>query len=301
MTVENVAFGIILDDLVFPDGKTQMGVLGGGGPQTAWGMAVALGSGKTVGLVAGVGSDFDENQLTPLKNAGINLDGVRVTDYPTPRAWQILEADGRRTQVWRTPVQILGRQLAKNWEVLPYKEARRFHWGIHPGETDVTFAQELKEKGLIVSLEAFKAPDTSLSAAQLSTLLDACDIFSANRAETEAIWGTASRKPLLALQTIFVRRDGEQGATVFYRGTSFRVPAIQVSQVDVTGAGNAFCGALLARIEEGIENAVCHGITAASYMIEQIGLPEHLPDRIDYERRFNAVKNRIFHDTENDY
>ena len=39
----HVAFGIIIDDIVFPDGATHMGVLGGGGPQTAWGMAAARG------------------------------------------------------------------------------------------------------------------------------------------------------------------------------------------------------------------------------------------------------------------
>lgn len=50
--IEYIAFGIIIDDIVFPDGHTQMSVLGGGGPQTAWGMAAALGSGETVGLVA---------------------------------------------------------------------------------------------------------------------------------------------------------------------------------------------------------------------------------------------------------
>ena len=36
--VDLVAFGVILDDLVFPDGRTSLGVLGGGGPQTAFGM-----------------------------------------------------------------------------------------------------------------------------------------------------------------------------------------------------------------------------------------------------------------------
>jgi hypothetical protein len=32
------AFGLIIDDIVFPDGQTAMGILGGGGPHTAFGM-----------------------------------------------------------------------------------------------------------------------------------------------------------------------------------------------------------------------------------------------------------------------
>ena len=106
--IDFVAFGIIVDDIVFPQGTTRMGVLGGGGPQTAWGMAAALGSGERVGLVAGIGADLDKSVLAPLHAAGINLDGVRLTDQPTPRAWQVMEFNGRRTQVWRMPVAALG-------------------------------------------------------------------------------------------------------------------------------------------------------------------------------------------------
>jgi hypothetical protein len=57
--VKYVSLGIILDDIVFPDGRTRMGVLGGGGPQTVWGMALAAEAGREVGLIAGVGPDFD--------------------------------------------------------------------------------------------------------------------------------------------------------------------------------------------------------------------------------------------------
>ncbi|MCZ7541748.1 MAG: hypothetical protein M5U29_17900 [Anaerolineae bacterium] len=133
--IDCVTFGLILDDIVLPDGTTHMGVLGGGGAQTAWGMAAALGSGASVGLVAGVGADLDAAALAPLRAAGIDLSGVRVSDLPTPRAWQVTEADGRRTQVWRVPPQTLGAQLARRWDVLPeaYRAARRFHWGDSPG------------------------------------------------------------------------------------------------------------------------------------------------------------------------
>ncbi|HVO68464.1 MAG TPA: hypothetical protein VMT24_00375, partial [Aggregatilineaceae bacterium] len=164
--IEQVAFGIIVDDFVFPQGTTRMGVLGGGGPQTAWGMAAALGSGTTVGLVAGVGADLDEAVLAPIHAAGINLDGVRITDLPTPRAWQVIEFDARRTQVWRVPVHTLGAQLARGWEVLPpsYHTARTFHWGIHAGEGGaLDFARELRGQGRRVSLEPFKPPDRQLT------------------------------------------------------------------------------------------------------------------------------------------
>ena len=52
-----VTFTIIIDDIVFPDGRTAMGVLGGGGPQTAVGMKLWS---DRVGLVANVGADLPD-------------------------------------------------------------------------------------------------------------------------------------------------------------------------------------------------------------------------------------------------
>jgi hypothetical protein len=78
-----VTFALIIDDLVFPDGRTMMAVLGGGGPQTAFGMKLWA---DRVGLVGGVGSDLPPHALTWLKTAGIDTTGLRPSDlWPTPR------------------------------------------------------------------------------------------------------------------------------------------------------------------------------------------------------------------------
>ena len=47
---------LIIDDLVLPDGQTKMGLLGGGGPQAAFGMKLWTQGG--VGLCAGIGLDL---------------------------------------------------------------------------------------------------------------------------------------------------------------------------------------------------------------------------------------------------
>ncbi len=298
--IDFVTLGVIVDDIVFPDGQTRMGVLGGGGPQTAWGMAAALGSGARVGLAAGVGDDLGADTLDPLRAAGINLDGVRVTDQPTPRAWQVIEFDGRRTQVFRVPGSSLGAQLARRWDVLPesYQAARWFHWGIHPGEDgSLAFARELIEKGRHVSLEPFKAPDQPLEDDTIRAMLSACEVFSPNW--IEAVWLVQSddyrmileRLHVLGGHTLALRR-GAEGADVWNldEGRGVHVPAVQTEAVDVVGAGNAFCGALVARLDEGIAAAVCHASAAASYMIEQVGMPAALPDPADYARRVEEVR-----------
>jgi sugar/nucleoside kinase (ribokinase family) len=152
--VAYVAFGLILDDVVYPDGATAMGVLGGGGPQTAFGMRLWSDS---VGLVSGVGPDFPAAVEAWLDQSEIDRVGLRRTQAPTLRAWQVLKADGRRTQVWRVTGQTIGTQLSRSYEVLPeaYRVARGFHYGIHPDEPDLAFARELRARGKTVSLEPF--------------------------------------------------------------------------------------------------------------------------------------------------
>lgn len=298
--IDFVTFGIILDDIVFPDGTTRMGVLGGGGPQTAWGMAAALRSGEQVGLVAGVGRDLDEHLLAPLIAAGIDLTGVRVTGLPTPRAWQVTEADGRRTQVWRVPLESLGRQLARHWDVLPeaYRAAQHFHWGIHPDDPAApAFAAELTGKGRRVSLEPFRPPQRPLDDEALQALLTACAVFSPNWDEATYLTGlTDCRAMLERFRTlggqILALRRGVDGADVWdlRAGRGVRVPAVQTQVVDAVGAGNAFCGALLARLDEGLGEATCHAVVVASYLVEQVGLPAALPDPRDYARRLDEAR-----------
>ncbi|MEW6580282.1 MAG: PfkB family carbohydrate kinase [Chloroflexota bacterium] len=298
--IDCVTFGLILDDIILPDGTTHMGTLGGGGAQTAWGMAAALGSGAAVGLVAGVGSDLDAAILGPLRAAGIDLTGVRVTGLPTPRAWQVTESDGRRTQVWRVPPQTLGAQLARRWDVLPeaYRAARRFHWGIHPDEPGAAaFAAELTGAGRTVSLEPFRAPQRPLSDDALRDLLAACAVFSPTWDEAARITGETGYDAVIArFRTLGGRvlalRRGPDGADVWdlRAGRGVHVPAVRTAIADTVGAGNAFCGALLARLDEGIGEAACHASAAASYLVEQIGLPHSLPEPRDYARRLDEAR-----------
>lgn len=298
--IEHITFGIIIDDIVFPEGETQMGVLGGGGPQTAWGMAAALGSGETVGLVAGIGGDLEPNVLGPMRNAGVDLRGVRITDLPTPRAWQTLEEDGKRRQTWRVPMETIRPQLARNLDVLPpeYREARVFHWGVHLSESDwIEFARSLRQQGRLISLEPFRPPAETPSDEDLRAILAACDVFSPNWEELVQVAGTddydaiLQRFRALGGQVLAVRR-GADGADVWNlpEGRGVRVPAIDTTVVDVVGAGNAFCGALVARLRDGIDEAACHASVAASYLIEQVGLPASLPNPADYAHRLDKAR-----------
>ena len=72
-----VVFTVIVDDLVFADGSTRMGVLGGGGPQTAFGFRTHPGN-FSVGLAAGIGPDFPRECEDWLDANGVDSEGLML-------------------------------------------------------------------------------------------------------------------------------------------------------------------------------------------------------------------------------
>ncbi|GAB4453963.1 MAG: carbohydrate kinase family protein [Anaerolineae bacterium] len=287
-TVDFVTFSLIIDDIVFPDGRTAMGTLGGGGPQTAFGLRLWA---ERVGLVAGVGDDLPTGAADWLAATGIDAAGLRrPPGLPTPRAWQVLEADGRRTQVWRLPPEQIWAQLGRSLDKVPpaYRQARAFHLGVHPEEPDLEFIAALRGLGALVSIEPFRAAQRPLTEAELRALLSAGQIFSPNEAEARSLVGDGEPPELLARLAAFgaqivALRQGAGGALVHRAdtGETWHIPAVDTTVTDPTGAGNAFCGGFLAGwVNSGsLSHAGLCGAVAASFLVEQMGLPPPSPAR----------------------
>ncbi len=302
MTIDFLAFSIIIDDIVFPDGRTEMAVLGGGGPQTAFGMKLWA---DGVGMTGSIGHDFPANAQRWLDEMGIDTAGLhRSSDLPTLRAWQIYEDDGRRFQVWRQSELRAGIQLRMDIEQLPlsYRAAKGFHLGVHPENPALGTIHALRDHGLTVSVEAFRHSDRQLTDDELSALVSAGNIFSPNLHEARTMTGLHDRDELVhrladAGAEMVILRLGEDGSIV-YRGETgerWHIPAVKANVVDPTGAGNAYCGAFLAGWEttHDLRLAGLYGAVAASFLVEQVGLP---PLGIDYRaevRRRLAMVNGL--------
>lgn len=303
-----VAFNVLLDDIVFPDGRTAMGVLGGGGPQAAFGMRLFSPPGA-VGLAGVVGDDFPESARAWLNDSGIDLAGLRQSDQAkTARAWQVTEEDGRRTQVWRVkPAASLSLDLLPE-AYLHATTQSGFHFGIHPESPPVEFASVLRRAapGAVVSVEAFRGVDHLMEPAQLFSMLAMADIFSANLLEAISIVGQGSPRWVLrrlveaaeSRALLMVLRLGEQGSLVAegQTGQCVRVPAFPSQAVDVVGAGNAYCGGFLAgwlNTHEIAQAGAC-GAVAASFAIAQVGLPAvTLQLQAEAQRRLNTLLSQI--------
>lgn len=73
------------------------------GPQTLFGFQLAAhalreGAKAQTGLAAGIGPDFPPACMDWLRSIGVDTRGLVPHARPTPRAWQVFEEDGRRTQ-----------------------------------------------------------------------------------------------------------------------------------------------------------------------------------------------------------
>ena len=158
--IDYFTFSLIIDDLVLPDGRTYMGLLGGGGPQTAFGMK--LWTAGSVGICAGVGCRLPARR-TEVAGLGWRSTrrGVRLQpQHPTLRAWQILEEDGTRTQIWRTRGSVIPAHLAFAPDLIPpaYWGARGFHFGIHPEHPNLAIMQALRARGTGSQCRAVSVP-----------------------------------------------------------------------------------------------------------------------------------------------
>ncbi len=267
---------IFIDDIVYPNGQTRMGILGGGATHAAAGMAIW---GQRAGIVTCVGRDLPDDAHQRLAR-DFDLSSLVWVEVPQARAWQVFEWDGRRTEIFRnedmTPF-VYGPDLA---QIGPSHAAVR---GVHllqdadsvPGWRarcpDAVLLWEPQQQVMIPELaDAFRGA------------LPLVDIVSPNQLEASHIYGFDDPAALVRAMlddgaTIAVLRMGEQGSLVGMRGQTalLAVPAVGVPRVvDQTGAGNTYCGAFLVNwvLTHHLVTAACRAAVAASFALEVLGV-----------------------------
>ncbi|MEM7114609.1 MAG: PfkB family carbohydrate kinase [Chloroflexota bacterium] len=286
--VEYFTFSLIIDDVVLPNGRSHMNLLGGGGIQTAFGMRLWA---EQVGLVASVGEDVPAGTFDWLAEMAIDTTGLhRSTEWPTLRAWQILENDGRRRHLWRTPLAAIRPQLARYFAWVPtdYHQAKGVHLGIHVEDVpdELAFLQALRGLGATLSLEVYQPAKRPLTDAALRQIATLPHILSPNEIEAASLVGEATPQETVrrlgdAGAEIVTLRMGAEGALVYRTETGevWHIPALETAVVDPVGAGNAFCGAFLVGWVKTADLRLAgqYGCVAGSFLVEQIGVPAPRP------------------------
>lgn len=110
-------------------------------------------------------------------------------------------------------------------------------------------------------------------------LIRGCDLFFMNRNEANLLFGEAADvpKPFIKERGACFVTDGANGVKVYQTNASEKLFAVTADELDPTGAGDTFCGAVLARLLEGIGfvDASRAGVAVAARAIEQPG-PKYL-------------------------
>jgi sugar/nucleoside kinase (ribokinase family) len=271
---------IIIDDIVYPDGRTDMEVLGGGGVHTAAGMVVW---GERPGLVSTKGNGLPQSAAARLESY-FDMRGVVTLDIPQVRAWQLFEWNGKRTEIFRVdeiePFLSEPRPAALTPD---YREAKAV--GILRNSHEFMEWRQAFPEAMI-----FWEPEQTYMVAdnrdELRRTLPYADIVSPNVLEACQVYGTNDPNQLLDHllsdgAKIVALRLGEAGSMVATANERISIPAVPVPKVvDQTGAGNTYCGAFLVgwHRTSDLRTAGYYGAVAASFALETVGIldpPSH--------------------------
>jgi sugar/nucleoside kinase (ribokinase family) len=277
VTASLAVFGnLTIDDLVFPDGTTRWAVPGGSAIYAAFGISLWTGHPT---IVAPIGADY------PMELLNERFDLTRCPRVPSAlRNWGLYEEDGTR--------HFVSRSTSRNWRDFSPKpedatsgHQSAAHIAPMPHDLAIGLSKELRKEGVrCISLDlddhdlAGRADlDMTIELLRESDLLlpslqDALAIFP-GLGELEALRRLRSVAPDVALIAV---KCGAKGLIAHPKGASewIHIPAVPVKLIDATGAGDAFCGGVLAGFTKDgnpIE-ALLAGAVSASFCVEGLGL-----------------------------
>jgi len=272
-----VVGNLTIDDVVRADGRTRMGQAGGNAVYAALGARLWN---PSVGVVTRRGPDLPPDVLPKLARFGVDLEGVVETDVPTARSWLLYEDDGSR------------RFLARS------RPAHETRW-VQPSDIPVAWLADGSPVVLIapMPLAAVQAlvehvrrasPGATVIVdpheswpndhAALAVLAHGIDVFVPSRDELALLMGPQAVEEAaeglrgLGFPAVVVKL-GEEGARIHDAAGSRSVPAAVAEPVEVTGAGDTFCGALAGGLAAGLTlaEAVVRGTHTAAWSIERPG------------------------------
>lgn len=240
---------IILDDIVLPDGRTFMRTLGGGMTHAAMGMRVWS---DEVRPISAVGNDFPAELLARMGEL-FDLQGILRRDWVSTRAWQLFEENGHRSEVFRTPIDLFLATGPRAHEVpLDLLNTQGVHLQAGMADEYIPWIDRLRAAGSAFILwepwEQFMHPE---NLAEYHRMAKLCDAVSPNLEEGRCLTGLS--EPLDVLRCLLesaplaaLRMGGEGSLVARKNGPVYQVSTVPAPEiVDVTGAGNAYCGGLV--------------------------------------------------------
>lgn len=272
-------------------GETVLGgdlrrVPGGKGANQA---VAAARLGRRVSMVGRVGDDDAGAFLrTALDGAGVDSSELKTTAAPSGVALIAVDADGDNSIVVSPGAngRLGADDIAEAGTLIRDAAVLLVQLEI---PLDAVIAAARAAQGIVI-LNPAPAPSGSLPAALLASV----DILVPNQTELALLSGYDG--PIDRAIATDLARDlpaeavivtlGAEGALVVHAGQATHVPAPEVSAVDTTAAGDAFCGALADGLVRGesIVDAVRWAVQVGAATTLRAGAQTSLPDRDEVAR-----------------
>lgn len=273
---------LTIDDLVFWDGRTSMGLCGGNAIFAALGARLWS---ADVGLAARVGPDYPEEHLLALESAGVTLALSRVT-APSIHNWGLYETHDRRQFVnWLESGSYLEQSLLPPELPVAARRAHVCHVAPMPLVVQAQLVRYLTDAGMLVSLDPHEGYIPGAEGVLLD-LLGCVGLFLPSRREAALLFGRdapeeAARAFAKCGPRAVAIKLGAEGSLICEagQGTVRHVPAVPVQAVDPTGAGDAYCGGFALVYGRGADplEAACRATVSASFVVERWGAMSVLP------------------------
>lgn len=261
---------------------------GGKGANQA--VASARAGGAVTHMLAALGTDaFAQPLEASLKGAGVVLHDVRSANEPTGTAFICVSGDGENAITVAPGAN--GTLSAEHWQTHVGHLSGFTHLLMQleiPLDTVLAYAKSGQDSGLVVVLNA--APAQALPA-ELLALTDVLVVNEGELAEVAGHQGTIEQcLKHLAVPTVVVTL-GHRGACMRHSGTFMYQCGFAVTPVDTTGAGDSFCGALVAALAQGSDaaRALERACAAAALACLQPGAQSSIP-QYDAVDRFLAAQ-----------
>lgn len=268
---------VFIDDVILPDGRSKMGMLGGGATYAVMGMRVWS---ERVAFVGGVGCDFPSNMHADLAKF-FNLKGLVQRELPTPRAWQLFEKDGTRNEIFRTNINEVVEIFPKPSEFpKEYDRISGAHLTCNLEEIPVWVDLLRKRGNPLIIWEPWDRQCIPENRAMFREFGSMVDVISPNLLESQTLTGIDSPHEIIQalLQfnaPVIALRMGEKGSLVARKGEEpIHFPAVPVEPlVDLTGAGNAYCGGFIVGLAQthDLVKAGNFAAVSSSFILEQFG------------------------------
>lgn len=237
---------------------------GGSGYAVAASAAALIGT--RVGLVAQVGSDFD---LSPLRDLGVNLDGVK--ELPGASAKLRIDQFENGTRSFSSN---LGVASAVQPDSFPesYLHASHIHLGTAPPEQQLTWLKFLYEHGCTaqISADMFEHYVDRYLTESLEVCENATLLFM-NEAEYGGLYHPSrGQEPKVPL----ILKRGAWGASILTDGLPRGAQAPTATVIDPTGGGEILAGVFLALRVFGLPDvaALRYAVRAAAACVEEWGV-----------------------------